>query len=147
MPTRVSVAKDTDYELLTADDFLAWLEPGKHADLIDGEVETHAPVSLKHAELLNFVDAILRQYIDRHDLGTLFREVVAVRLSSRNVFMPDLAFYRAGREADLRDTYAAGAAATIHSETVPGFFVRREWLTPAAVPKIDAALTEIEAAR
>ncbi len=215
MPTRVSVAKDTDYELLTADDFLAWLEPGKHADLIDGEVEMHSPVSLKHAELLNFVDAILRQYIDRHDLGTLFREVVAVRLSSRNVFMPDLAFYRAGREADLRDTYAAGApdlvvevlsprtaerdvgpkfaeyeqhgvieywvldpetlahrfyrrqgeilteyadetentagtggaAATIHSETVPGFFVRREWLTPAAVPKIDAALTEIEAAR
>ncbi|MFW5814845.1 MAG: Uma2 family endonuclease [Spirochaetota bacterium] len=108
MPTRVSVRQGTDYELLTADDFLDRLEPGKHADLIDGEVAVHSPVSLNHAALLNFLDRLIGQYVDRYRLGTLFREVVAVRLSSRNVFMPDLAFYRAGREADMHETYVAG---------------------------------------
>ncbi len=73
MPTRVSASATTDYELLTASDFLEWLEPGRHADLIDGEVFVHSPVSTRHAQLLNFVDAILRLYVDRHALGTLFR--------------------------------------------------------------------------
>ena len=39
----------------------------------------------------------------------LFRESVAVRLSSRNAFQPDLAFYRAGREEQLRDNHVEGA--------------------------------------
>lgn len=54
----------------------------------------HSPVSLRHARLLNFVDSLLRIHVERFDPGTVFREVVAVRLSSRNVFLLDLAFYR-----------------------------------------------------
>ena len=47
MPTRVSAAADLERELLTAKDFLEWLEPGRTADLIDGEVfmHSHQPVS------------------------------------------------------------------------------------------------------
>ena len=109
MATLVSVAAGQDYELLTADDFLEWLEPGKSADLIDGEIELHSPVSIAHARLLNFVDRLLGSYVDRHKLGEVFREVVAVRLSSRNVFMPDLAFYRADRGDVFRETHTVGA--------------------------------------
>jgi Uma2 family endonuclease len=72
-----------------------------HADLIDGEKLMHSPVSLKHADLLNFVDSLLRQYIERRKLGKLYREVVAVRLGSRNVFLPDLAFVPNHRLAGL----------------------------------------------
>jgi Uma2 family endonuclease len=109
MPTRVSVSATSERELLTAGDFLDWLEPGKQADLLDGEVFMHSPVSTPHAELLNFVDALLRLYIDRHDLGFLFREVVAVRLSSRNVFLPDLAFYTSKRKHAVKQTHVSGA--------------------------------------
>ena len=109
MPTRVSVAAGLDRELLTAGDFLEWLTPERFADLIDGEIFVHAAVSLRHADLLNFLDAILRAYIDRHRLGFLYRESVAVRLSSRNVFLPDLAFYRAHRRQQIRDTHVEGA--------------------------------------
>ena len=35
---------------------------------------------------------------DQHQLGELFREEVAVRLSSRNAFQPDLAFFSSARK-------------------------------------------------
>jgi Uma2 family endonuclease len=69
MATRVSAAADLERELLTATDFLDWLEPGRHADLIDGEIFMHSPVSIRHADLLNFVDRVLGTYVDRHRLG------------------------------------------------------------------------------
>ncbi|MFP4483856.1 MAG: Uma2 family endonuclease [Spirochaetaceae bacterium] len=216
MPTKVSVAADLERELLTAADFLEWLEPGRHADLIDGEVFMHSPVSVRHADLLNFLDGLLRLYIDRHDLGRLYREAVAVRLSGRNVFLPDLAFYAVGREKAARETYLEGppdlvvevlsprtaerdvgpkfaeyeqhgvreywildpetlahrfyrretlaetgpnapggeelvefahGEAVISSSVVSGFFVRRQWLDPTKLPKIDDALGGVEAGR
>ncbi len=202
MPTRVSAAADLERELLTATDFLTWLEPGRHADLIDGEVFMHSPVSIRHANLLNFVDALMRLYIDRHRLGVLYREVVAVRLSGRNAFLPDLAFYRTGREGEIRPTHIAGApdlvvevlsprtadrdigpkfaeyeqhgvreywildpetlahrfyrldneelveyadgAETIDSTVIQGFFLKRSWLDPANLPRIDNAIHAVE---
>mgnify|MGYP006284649941 FL=1 len=109
MPTRVSAGADLERELLTATDFLDWLEPGRQADLIDGEIFMHSPVSIRHANLLNFVDGLMRIYIDRHSLGFLYREVVAVRLSGRNVFLPDLAFYRKERKQAIRSTHITEA--------------------------------------
>ena len=109
MPTRVSAAVDLERELLTAEDFMEWLEPGRSADLIDGEIFMHSPVSIRHARLLNFLDRLLGAYVDRHRLGELFREEVAVRLSSRNVFQPDLAFYGAARRSLIRASHVAGA--------------------------------------
>jgi Uma2 family endonuclease len=202
MATRVSAAADLEYQLLTANDFLEWLEPGRFADLIDGEIFMHSPVSLRHADLLNFLDRLLGLYIDRHDSGTLYREVVAVRLSGRNVFLPDLAFYSSSRKEALRITHLTGAPdlvvevlsprtaerdigpkfaeyeqhgvreywildpetlahrfyrllgdelveyaageKQIDSTVVPGFYVKRSWLDPSALPRIDAVLAEIE---
>ena len=109
MPTRVSVAADLERELLTAEEFLDWLTPERFADLINGEISMHSPVSIRHADLLNFLNLLLGTYVDRHRLGFLYREVVAVRLSSRNVFEPDLAFYRAERVGHLRDNHIEGA--------------------------------------
>ncbi len=109
MATRVSVSASTERELLTARDFLDRLEPGRHADLIDGEGFRHSPVSIRHADLLNFLDRLLGSYIDRHGLGRLYREVVAVKLSGRNVFLPDLAFYRASRLEAVKPTHLEGA--------------------------------------
>ena len=109
MPTRVSLSVHTQRELLTAADFLDWLEPGRHADLVDGEVVMHSPVSTRHADLLNFLDRLLGSYADKHDLGILYREVVAVKLSARDVFLPDLAFYRDDRRHAIKPTHVDGA--------------------------------------
>lgn len=79
--------------LLTSEQFLDWLEPGVRADLIDGKISMHSPVNLRHADLLNFLDHLLRTYVEDHDLGKLYRENVAVRLSARDTFMPDLCYF------------------------------------------------------
>ena len=108
VPTKLRPAA-VERELLTAEDFLEWLEPGRCADLIGGEVAMHSPVSVRHADLLNFLDGILRLYVDRRRLGFLYREVVAVRLSARNTFQPDLAFYGAERGSAIRRNHVEGA--------------------------------------
>lgn len=113
MPTLVSESKTIRRELWTAEDFLDWLEPGVHADLIDGEKFMHSPVNLRHADLTNFVDRLLAAHIEKHRLGRLYREVVAVRLGSRNVFLPDLAFVPADRLASLPDTHIPFAPALV----------------------------------
>ena len=69
----------------------------------------HSPVSIPHADLLNFLDWLLRSYIDRRGLGFLYREVVAVRLDRRNVYLPDLAFYRAERRSAFRRNHIEAA--------------------------------------
>ncbi len=111
MPTHVSVDRQVERELWTASEFLGWLKPGLHADLIDGERFMHSPVSLRHADLLNFVDGLLRSCIDLRGLGKLYREVVAVRLSARNVFLPDLAFFTREQLPRLAATFAPEAPA------------------------------------
>ncbi len=69
----------------------------------------HSPVSTRHADLLNFLDRLLGSYVDRHELGVLYREVVAVRLGGRNVFLPDLAYYTRDRTTLIRPTHIEGA--------------------------------------
>ena len=92
--------------LRTSEEFLDWLEPGARADLIGGEIFMHSPVNLRHARLVNFIDCLLRLYIEHEDLGELHREAVAVRLSVRETFLPDLAFFTKAQAARLAPTHA-----------------------------------------
>lgn len=99
--------------LLTAEEFLNWLKPGIHADLIGGFVFMHSPVSIRHAHLLNFLDHLLRCYIEEAHLGYLFRETVAVRLSPRETFLPDLAYFTNSQITRLPETHAPFAPAFV----------------------------------
>lgn len=78
--------------LTSSEEFLNWLQPGVHADLIGGEIHMHSPVSIRHAQMVNFMDHLLRSHLDQSQAGVLFRETVAFRLSVRETFLPDLAF-------------------------------------------------------
>lgn len=109
MPTRVSEGIGHETEILTADDFLGWLEPGRFADLIDGEIAMHSPVSLRHAKLLDFVHRLIAEHVEQNDLGHVFREAVAVKLGQRNVFLPDLVYYTRDRSQLFQKTLIEGA--------------------------------------
>ena len=92
--------------LLTSEEFLDWLQPGIHADLIGGFIHMHSPVYFDHSRLLNFLDSLLRQYIEEKQIGELHREQIAVRLSPRETFMPDLAYFTAAQVARLPESHA-----------------------------------------
>jgi Uma2 family endonuclease len=206
MPTLVSESVDIERKLWTAEEFLDWLQPKIHADLINGRKFMHSPVHLRHADILNFVDPLLRGYLEASGVGgKLYREAVAVRLSSRNVFLPDLSWFSPAQCARLEPTHAPFAPAwvaealsprtaardigpkfaayeqhgsneywvldpqtlahrfyaregdflvefargedVIRSREITGFYVRRQWLDPASLPKVSECLAEIVASR
>lgn len=71
------------------------------------------PVSLRHANLLSFVEGVLHLYIERRGLGILHRETVAVRLGSRNVFPPDLLFLTKAQARQVGEAYVGVALALV----------------------------------
>ena len=124
MPTTTSIA----YELWTADEFLDWLEPGVFADLIDGEILMHSPVSLLHGNLTNFLDRLLAAYID----WVLDPKILAHRFYSRQ----DNLLLEFGQNEQI-----------IRSASIPGFWVKRSWLDRQlrANPTVAEALAQIVA--
>ncbi|HMO65566.1 MAG TPA: Uma2 family endonuclease, partial [Verrucomicrobiota bacterium] len=98
--------KPAPARFLTSEQFLEWLEPGLHADLIGGEIHMHSPVNLRHANLVNFLDRLLAGYLEETGLGVLHRETVAVRLSVRETFLPDLCYFTRAQAARLLPTHA-----------------------------------------
>lgn len=102
--------RSNGHRLLSSEEFLDWLQPGIFADLIGGEISMHSPVNLRHATLVNFLDRLIAAYLEETDLGgVLHRESVAVRLSARETFMPDLGWFTAAQAARLAETHAAFA--------------------------------------
>ena len=97
----------------TADEFIAWLQPGVHADLLDGEVYMHSPVNIRHAELLNFLFVLMDLYVRARKLGSVQRENWVVRLGSRRVVMPDLCYFTPAQRAAFQDTYSPVAPALV----------------------------------
>ncbi len=62
---------------------------------------------------LNFVHLLMGSSMDARNLGKVYREVVAVRLSARNVFLPDLAFFTHDQVRRLGATFASEAPALV----------------------------------
>lgn len=106
MQTAVSFPEQTASELLTAEQFLDWLEEDIHADLINGEKFMHSPVNIRHAILLNFVERLMALYVEHRKAGIILCEGWAVRLSPRNVFLPDLCYFTPEQTRALRETFA-----------------------------------------
>lgn len=120
MPTLVSTSDKVERTLWTDADFLEWLAPGVHADLIDGERFMHSPVNFRHARLLNFLFSLMHLYVEKRQLGEVHREVVAVRLGTRNVFLPDLAFFTPDQVGRLAESHAPFAPALVVEALSPG---------------------------
>jgi Uma2 family endonuclease len=90
--------------MITSEEFLDWLEPGIHADLIDGEIHMHSPVHYNHARLVSFLDRLLASFLDEMEIpGELHRETMAIRLNVRDTFMPDLEFFAPHQVAQFAD--------------------------------------------
>jgi Uma2 family endonuclease len=107
---KIGDQRSNGHRLLTSEEFLDWLKPGVFADLIGGQIFMRSPVNLRHATLVNFVDHLLRSYLEEADIGgVLHRETVAVRLSARETFMPDLGWFTAAQAARLGETHASFA--------------------------------------
>ena len=84
------------------DDFVARVGEGDKADLLDGVIYMASPENVDHNDLVGWLYALLRLFVSRHDLGSVFVNRVAFRLSEQNAPEPDVSFV-SKRRLDILD--------------------------------------------
>jgi len=89
---------------MTADEFLALPEDwrGRRWQLIDGEIVMNEPTRL-HGHAQKVILFALESWIREADGRGAVCFPLDVRLDARNVYGPDVAWYRAGRDPELGD--------------------------------------------
>jgi Uma2 family endonuclease len=185
---------------MSYEEFLAWADEDTLAEWVDGEVVMYSPASDEHQNLVGFLEALLRLYVEERDLGIVRSAPFQVKLERGRE--PDLVFlakahlerlqenriegaadlvvevispesvgrdrgekfyeYEAGgvseywlidplrkwaefyrrSELGLYEPAFSGRTGVYHSEVVPGFWLRVEWLWQP--PRVLAALRELQ---
>jgi Uma2 family endonuclease len=94
---------------MTEQEFIDWVGDG-WAEWVNGEVIVMSPVNIEHAELNSFLHALLRCFVDEHDLGTVVTEPFQVRFAkAKSRRSPDIIFISNRRRANLRYAHLEGA--------------------------------------
>ena len=68
------------------------------AEFINGEIIVHSPVKLCHAVASENLFTLLKMFVRRHNLGSVFHEKILIVLT-RNDYEPDICFFRADKAA------------------------------------------------
>lgn len=104
-PSRVEVA-----EFMNADEFLLYTSNDRKIELIQGVLWVHTPPLDIHERVNLFLLRLLGEYVEQHDLGHVRGSRTAVRLSSANVFEPDVLFIANEREHLIQERGVMGAS-------------------------------------
>jgi Uma2 family endonuclease len=96
---------------MTYEEFLAWADEDTWAEWVNGEVIILSPASKRHQDLVFFLAALIRLFIEARQLGLVltapFQMKVGPDLPGRE---PDILFIARDQLARLRDTYLDGPA-------------------------------------
>jgi Uma2 family endonuclease len=95
---------------LSFQEFLNWCDSETRAEWVNGKVVVLSSESRKHQEILGFLHAMLRGYVEKHKLG----EVIYMLLMRLEIVpsarVPDLQFVSQSRLSLMTDYYVDGPA-------------------------------------
>lgn len=112
---------------MTEAEFMEWIDESTRAEWVDGEVVMMAPANLDHADFSGWLYSLVREFVNRRQLGRVYGTEVLVRLPrQRRRRLPDLLFVAAEREAILKRTFVDGAPDLV-MEVVSPDSVSRDW--------------------
>jgi Uma2 family endonuclease len=96
-------------EYITYEAFLEWADEDTLAEWVDGAVVMTSPASLRHQDIMNFLEAIITTYTQIHELGKVTNAPFQMKLkhSGRE---PDLLFVAKEHLGRLKKTYLDGPA-------------------------------------
>jgi Uma2 family endonuclease len=86
---RVSGVTDAKFDRLVDED--------TKAELIDGVMYVHSPASLRHDEVADFFRGLMRPFVKRRKLGSVFGPDSLVRFGRGRRYGPDCYFLKKGR--------------------------------------------------
>ena len=102
-------ADPRDPATISYDDFLQWADEDSLAEWVNGKIEVTSPASLRHQQLVQFLNRLLAAFVEIHDLGLIVLPPFQMKLrtSGRE---PDLLFIAKERQGLLRDVFLDGPA-------------------------------------
>ena len=89
--------------------FLDWLDEDTLAEWVDGEVFMTSPASDTHQNLADFLTAVLRVFVESHELGWVRSAPFQMKLEASGR-EPDLLFVTSNQLDRVRRTYLDGPA-------------------------------------
>jgi Uncharacterized protein conserved in cyanobacteria len=96
---------------LTYEEFLEWADEDTYAEWVGGEVVFMSPASLPHQNLSDFLTALLRLYVEDHDLGQILSAPFQMRLARVNRGRePDILFVARENAGRLQRNFLDGPA-------------------------------------
>jgi len=106
---------------MTYEEFLEWDFENPHVEWVDGEVVMMAPVSYEHQDVRGFLFALLKHFIEEHDLGRLlddpFQMKTGPALPGR---APDVQFISNKNFGRLKKNHLKGPADLVIEIISPG---------------------------
>jgi Uma2 family endonuclease len=82
---------------------------GQHAEWIDGNVVTYMSASYTHQDIVGFLEALLRVFVEENNLGVICTGPMSMRLDGRGR-EPDVFFVSNENLENIKTTYLDGAA-------------------------------------
>ncbi len=96
---------------ITYEQFLEQMDEDTLAEWVEGEVVYLSPAGLEHQDIAGFLSALLRAYVQKHNLGRVIPAPFQMRLlRSERGREPDLLFVANENLHRLHDTYLEGGA-------------------------------------
>lgn len=91
--------------------FLAWADEDTRAEWVDGEVIRLSPASNRHQNLSDFLTALLRHFVEAHELGVVLSAPFQMKLGPEGPGRePDVLFVAAEHLDRLKDNHLDGPA-------------------------------------
>ncbi len=111
---------------MTYAEFLAWADEDVHAEWVNGEVIIHMPPKERHQDIVGFLHALLRFFVDFFSLGKVLTAPFEVKLSPEGPARePDILFVARENLARLTEDRLMGPADLI-VELIPEDSVTRD---------------------
>lgn len=111
---------------MTEEEFVAWCDEDTRAEFVNGEVIVFSPSSTKHVLLCNFLNTLLRVYVDAHQLGVVGGPEWQVRLRPGLRRVPDVLFVSRERMSIICETHIEGPPDLV-MEVVSPDSEERDW--------------------
>ena len=100
-------AEDNGPVFPTFESFIEWVDEDTSAEWVEGEVYFMSPTSIRHQLIAGFLAAILRAFVENHQLGTILAAPIKMKLPGYGA-EPDILFVGADHKKRLRKTFLDG---------------------------------------
>jgi Uma2 family endonuclease/predicted metal-dependent hydrolase len=98
------------YRKVTFEEYLALRDESAQTEWVNGEVRVYMPTTIRHQQLVNFLDRVLGMFVELLGLGIVLTDRIAMRTLVNIAREPDIIFVSRENLERLKPTFLAGAA-------------------------------------